>query len=570
MASNTSLNIIVNKHADLEPIMLDALAQGRQKVFNVVLTLNNGYLADDILEWLVKSQSLDRTMFSLQLTDGGFTTTPPSISEQNSRFHLTTFFSRLGSRFVADSSQKKFYLNLAAQLANPTYAMTAGLYQPPKPASKLSLFSFKKLAAKILRPIFALQNDSTKSTKENSSSIKKRAMNPNPTNWNHALITGWYGTETTGDKAILGEIIHTLRRYNPVMAITITTIDEKVSLQTNYEMGYQDVKLVPIHIAASNDLINSTDAVIMGGGPLMESRQIVHIRNMFRLANQLEKARVIFGCGVGPIHTPNMKEMISEICRLTTAGFFRDEKGKNYGVELGADPTLAVACDPAVAFVARWRKEHAQPTNFVEHTTAFLLREQTKEYQQFGELEGKNNDFSAEIAKGINGFMEKGSICQVELLAMHMYWKGNDDRLFNRQVMERINYPERAVLARGYLDIFSILGRLSKAETAVAMRYHGHLFCLALGIPFISIDYTGKGGKVSSLMNRIDQAHYANSFNDINSDWLVERLCSLRKHSGEIRSQLLVDTEQFIALLEAAYEQNWGKPSLRKMAATIH
>ncbi len=52
------------------------------------------------------------------------------------------------------------------------------------------------------------------------------------------VITGWYGTETVGDKAILAQIMERYRaEYGPDVALTISSIHPFVTRRTLYELG---------------------------------------------------------------------------------------------------------------------------------------------------------------------------------------------------------------------------------------------------------------------------------------------------------------------------------------------
>ena len=97
-----------------------------------------------------------------------------------------------------------------------------------------------KLKLYIYKVIYFLRNILNKINFSVIRSSKKKL--PNPRKWKNILITGWYGTETTGDKAILGEIINRFQLYNPEISIKISTIDLLLSWQTRIEMNL-DVEL---------------------------------------------------------------------------------------------------------------------------------------------------------------------------------------------------------------------------------------------------------------------------------------------------------------------------------------
>ena len=195
---------------------------------------------------------------------------------------------------------------------------------------------FRALAKKVLKPggTTHKRQDLSFTKVLDFPEIKKS----DPRQWSKVLITGWYGTETAGDKAILGEIIHRLRSYNPQLEILISSIDLRVSWQTRIEMDL-DVKHILIQEMQTALEDPELDAVVMGGGPLMESSQILPIAKLFHGAALKGINRVIFGCGVGPIHTASMSEQIAHIIKVSNVAFYRDQESLDYAIRLGGDET---------------------------------------------------------------------------------------------------------------------------------------------------------------------------------------------------------------------------------------
>jgi len=80
------------------------------------------------------------------------------------------------------------------------------------------------------------KSDSISTNSLNSSVSIKPAKHSSPKDWQRVLITGWYGTETTGDKAILGELVHFIKERSPHCEIVVTSINNAISEQTNLEL----------------------------------------------------------------------------------------------------------------------------------------------------------------------------------------------------------------------------------------------------------------------------------------------------------------------------------------------
>ena len=82
------------------------------------------------------------------------------------------------------------------------------------------------------------------------------------------MITGWYGTETVGDKAILGSVIQYYKNLYKDCSLIISSIYPFITKRTIKELN------VEAEIVATNSydfLIKcaSSDEIVMGGGPLM-------------------------------------------------------------------------------------------------------------------------------------------------------------------------------------------------------------------------------------------------------------------------------------------------------------
>jgi polysaccharide pyruvyl transferase WcaK-like protein len=412
----------------------------------------------------------------------------------------------------------------------------------------------KALAKKFLKPRGATNKSQDLSFTKvlDFPEIKKS----DPRQWSKVLITGWYGTETAGDKAILGEIIHRLRSYNPELEILISSIDLRVSWQTRIEMDL-DVKHILIqemHTALEDPEL---DAVIMGGGPLMESSQILPIAKLFNGAALKGINRVIFGCGVGPIHTSPMSEQIAHIIKVSNVAFYRDQESLDYALRLGGDETNSkLACDPATAFINRWREANPKKEDLKRIST--MLREQTAEYDTKADIDGQNLVFPSRIAEVLVDLKKNSSsLEELNLIPMHVYWRGNDDRLLNHKIANHVGGHISLGAYLGYKGIYELIDSLSHSKLAIAMRYHGHIFSIALNIPFISLDYTGKKGKVSNLMQRLGLSDYSVKFEDFTPSVLKSKLEQIEANP-ELEVDLKTKTKELTATLEKAYQFFWN------------
>lgn len=414
----------------------------------------------------------------------------------------------------------------------------------------------------ILKPIYKIfkkKNFSTKLDFEiDIDNIIAKTSN-NPRDWKKVLITGWYGTETIGDKAILGEIIHQLRSYNPNLKIIVSSIDMRVSWQTRIEMNLDVTHILITEMEKVLDH-DSVDAVIMGGGPLMESSQIIPITKVFNKAARLGLQRVIYGCGVGPIHSHEMEIMISHIIKVSTIAFYRDQESLDYALRLGANPKSSIlACDPALFFVKRWYDDNPRKKTNKVQILATMLRKQTNEYNNSGNIKRLNQQSISILRNSLVTFSEKSSNdWQVSLIAMHAYWRGNDDRILNGEIIASLDNKIKNNTDLSYMGLYKTLSLLRDSDLSIAMRYHGHIFSIAFAIPLLSLDYTGKSGKVSNLMERIAYKKYSITFNELEENCLVRLLNEIENNKNNIKHDLLKSNMKLEKQLLEAYEYFWN------------
>jgi polysaccharide pyruvyl transferase WcaK-like protein len=499
----------------------------------------------------------------------------PLDYNNSDRFHTAQFFKKLAKFNSPDFAFSRFYENLflaysnlgdeaglkikkviksidqnGKQIEGPDYDLDL---IPSLGVSDFAQRGFKKVSGIIRNKITPTKKHSFDSGKISAPQIS------NPKSWKQVLITGWYGTETAGDKAILGEVLHFIKSCSPDCKIILTTIFDHISLQTNLELDdLKNVQLVDIKEAHLPAWVEKADAVIMGGGPLMESQSMIDVWRIFKEANRQEKARIVFGCGVGPIHTPEIEEVTIAILQMTTAGFVRDEESYHYAGRLFKDHVLKFACDPAVGFIHRWRKERlAIGHNGTTNRIAGLVRENTNEFVP-NQSKSALFDFNTTIAKKLAAILEpacSNNQLQADLLHMNAPWIGGDDRIFNRILEQTFTDPSLIRTERKYLTLEELIGTLYTAKASMAMRYHGHIFSMALGVPFLSIDYTGKQGKVQSLVERIGYDQWSEKWENINPDRATKRLNTLIDERAHWSNYLLTQTDNLVNLLHNTYEE---------------
>ncbi len=97
------------------------------------------------------------------------------------------------------------------------------------------------------------------------------------------LICGWYGTETLGDKAILGGVVNSLQSALGNLELHLASLELYISEMTIQQMPeLEGCYLHPITDAIK--VAGTMDLVVFGGGPLMAIPNLAEMIAIFQRA----------------------------------------------------------------------------------------------------------------------------------------------------------------------------------------------------------------------------------------------------------------------------------------------
>ncbi|GAB1309298.1 hypothetical protein KH5_19810 [Urechidicola sp. KH5] len=318
-------------------------------------------------------------------------------------------------------------------------------------------------------------------------------------NVKRVFIFGWYGTETVGDKAILGGIInhykeHISSEIEFVIGSIYPFVTERTCLELNIEARV---------VSTSNfDLIKyakSSDIIVMGGGPLMDLEHLYIPLIGFKIAKKYKKKTVVFGCGLGPLKFDIYRNAVKEILDLADEVILRDENSIEFAKKIGINRTIKNYGDPAMRYVlANYDKIEIDKENVL----SCFLRDWTFEYfdRSKEEFELVKERFELGLAELIKSQASKLKVDRIEFHHMHNFVIGNDDRDFSRYFINRFfeNDP-RVSFNKKLSTVENICTSMKKSRMNICMRFHSVLFADTLNTNFIAIDYT-LGGKIHGYL----------------------------------------------------------------------
>jgi polysaccharide pyruvyl transferase WcaK-like protein len=312
------------------------------------------------------------------------------------------------------------------------------------------------------------------------------------------LIMGWYGRETTGDKAILSSLLHNLADHS--VRILKSTYDVDYSRQTLNEIEAPTVRCLPNDLASFVKALDWVGVVVIGGGPLKESGQMLEWSKRLAIAKSLGKMIMVYGCGIGPLHSARVRQHVAQILRLADRITLRDSIAVTNAIELGIPADrITLAGDPAMGLVvpsAKFAGRNGEPL-----TIGVSLRRLSKHYAPTGRAMEASKQESAfhDAAKCMVHRVLQMHGAQVVLVPMALRRK-DDDRVVLRRLHTELAHDPRISLIEHYASPAALLEHFRGFDFFVAMRFHSAVFAMLSGVPLVAIDYDSQGGKTTGLM----------------------------------------------------------------------
>lgn len=324
-------------------------------------------------------------------------------------------------------------------------------------------------------------------------------------------IIGWYGTETIGDRGILGGIIKVLFRSMQAVEIRLGSIlpffTERTLLEDERFLrkcsGQTSLPLSLFDSSKSRELdeaIRWADLVVVGGGPLED------IPSMFMLEYALKKARkcgkktLLLGCGIGPLYKRIYQRSMVQIVDHADTAVFRDAVSIAEYRRLGGKKKDCIAAiDPAVFALMQYKStKTGEPKKC--NLLVISVREFPAEYKMNKWV--SVNEINQQILKYIRR-MQEISGKDVLLVPMHYFGIGDDDRYFMndfrfRSGLDRLQVQNRTLSLEETMELFT------EAEICVGMRFHSVVFQTLLNGNNLIWDYTDPAtGKIGAFVSQI-------------------------------------------------------------------
>lgn len=323
------------------------------------------------------------------------------------------------------------------------------------------------------------------------------------------LLCGWYGTETLGDKAILASIVACIRKLDPGGLVQIASLEPMYTRLTVAEipdLGGCEVIDVPMALRT----VAARKALLFAGGPLMAIPQMAEMEALFRRARHANVARILAGCGVGPLGSASGNRAILGVLDAAGQRLFRDAESLEIASRMSKhdDHADAVCEDPAASWVAAQSVPSVEP---LVPTLGLGLRDwPSHEYARgMGPVRADaiRANFETSLLSALESLLAEQPTLSIVPIPFCTNDAGGDDRLMYWRLVSRASPNLRAAIDTSLISREPTPGEaiaaMQRCGAFMSMRFHSLVFADTLGLPVVAIDYTMGAGKTHALARKI-------------------------------------------------------------------
>ncbi len=336
------------------------------------------------------------------------------------------------------------------------------------------------------------------------------------------MLSGYYGFNNSGDEAMLGAIIKSLRKEKPDINIVVLSKNPK---QTAASYGVCAISR--INISQIMSCMRRCRLFLNGGGSLIQditsSQSLFYYTFLMQHAKSLGLKVMLYANGIGPIiHQRNVKiaRNALSICDCIT---LREPQSFNELEYLNVDnPNISLSCDPTFVIepLNGDELENILQNEGIDRSKSYVALS----FRQWKYLE---SGFVTKIAGIINEIYEK-----YQLIPLFVPMQQPNDAVISQEIIMKLNCPN--VMLKGDYNVQELMGIISVAKLAMGMRLHMLIYAIGACVPSVGLVYDPK---VRGFLEYVGQDSYIDVMS-LEKDRLLEMVDYALNNSEEVKQNI--------------------------------
>jgi len=345
-------------------------------------------------------------------------------------------------------------------------------------------------------------------------------------------LSGSYGGMNLGDEAILEVILRELRASLDVDPVIFSYHPKDTEKR-------HKVRAVPIREMHKEEVLEELkklDLFVLGGGGILFDGMVENFLRDVNWAKELGIPVMIYAISVGPLKTPESKQLVVETLNKVDKITVREGEAKKILHDLGVTQEIELTADPALLLKPQtFTKEMLKKEGI--HPEAPLVGFSVREPGPAApELDV--NQYHAILANAADFMVER---FDAQVLFIPMEQGENRDPQHSHAVISKMANAQRASVLKGEYTSAEVLGLAGHMAFVVGMRLHFLIFSGIQNVPFVALPYASK---LTGFLSDLEMSMPA--ITQLN----VGKLCAFLDRSWDTRKGIAKKLQEKIPLLQ--------------------
>ncbi|MCD6323270.1 MAG: polysaccharide pyruvyl transferase CsaB [Clostridiales bacterium] len=329
---------------------------------------------------------------------------------------------------------------------------------------------------------------------EDAISMYQKAFNEKsaPPKYYHAVLSGYYGFDNSGDEAMLASILRELRdKKEDIRLLVLSKKPGETSKRYDVESM---ARANPISLFR---IFGRTGMLISGGGNLIQDltsfQSMVYYTSLMNYAKFRGLKVMLYANGIGPLIRKSSVKIASRVLNKTDVITVREPNSHKMLLDIGVfKPKMYITADPVISFtkpdsviIDKILKKYNIPYN--SKTVVFSVRP----------WKGMEGDFEPVFARIADYVYEK-----YNLLPVFVPLNTKKDTRISADIIELMKSP--AILVEDENRARNLVGIISRADLLIGMRLHSLIYAAITGTPVVGVVYDPKVRYFIELMEQED------------------------------------------------------------------
>jgi len=366
--------------------------------------------------------------------------------------------------------------------------------------------------------------------------------------YHHAILSGYYGFENSGDEAMLSSIIDELRSKKRNIRLLVLT---KKPAETKQKYGVDAIsRSNPFTLIKA---FKYSGTLISGGGNLIQDltsfQSMLYYTGLMKYAFMRRMKVMLYANGIGPLQRKLSIRIAGRILNKTDVITVREPNSYKMLREIGVNkPYISITADPVMGLELPSYEINEKVLS--EYKIPADGRRAVFSVRPWKGLEGRYNPIFAEIADYL---FEEYKLTPV-FIPLH---SKKDTKVCQDIIGMMKNNAYLVESERSAMDLISII---STAELVIGMRLHSLIYASVARIPVIGIVYDPKVRYFIELMDQEDGGLIENITADDIKNRVLKIMNERDEYIGRISSRMEGLKEQCRRNAEIAVGLIEGEP----------